>query len=104
MKDEDANITNEWHDIESLNWETKPEDFARLCEFIIGLLIERDRTGRNELFALTGGEQQFRAELRGLAESFKERHEANEPSEQSPLRLVTYVYFTMRHRLWGPKS
>jgi hypothetical protein len=74
-----------WRSIELLDWETRPEDFDRLCEFIIGLFAERDHFSREQLFSILG-EQDFRRELRRCAESFSERHKS----------LVMYVYFRMK--------
>src|SRR5688572_11904952 len=58
--------------IELLDWETRPEDFDRLCEFIIGMFGERDHVSRERLFSILR-EEEFRRELRCCAESFSER-------------------------------
>jgi hypothetical protein len=71
--------------IELLDWETRPEDFDRLCEFIIGLFKERDHVSRDRLFSILS-EQDFRRELRRCAESFTERSRS----------LVMYVYLRMK--------
>ena len=57
--------------IELLDWETKSEDFDRLCEHVIGLLSERGWT-RERLFALIP-EDQLRQEIRAMALRFQER-------------------------------
>jgi hypothetical protein len=71
--------------IELLDWETRPEDFDRLCEFIIGLFGERDQVSREQLFSLLK-EEDFRRELRGCAESFSDRYRS----------LIMYVYLRMK--------
>jgi hypothetical protein len=71
--------------IELLDWETRPEDFDRLCEFIIGLFAERDHVARERLFKILP-EEDFRRELRQCAESFTERSRS----------LVMYVYLRMK--------
>jgi hypothetical protein len=71
--------------IELLDWETRPEDFERLCEFIIGLFGERDHISRERLFTILT-EEDFRQELRRCAESFTERSRS----------LVMYVYLRMK--------
>lgn len=70
--------------IELLDWETRPEDFDRLCEFIIDLFAQRDHVSRERLFSILG-EEDFRRELRRCAEAFPERS----------VSLVLYVYFRM---------
>src|SRR5262245_8340119 len=57
--------------IELLDWETKPEDFDRLCQHVIGLLHERGWR-RERLFALIP-EDQLRQEIRATAQTFQER-------------------------------
>ena len=74
-----------YRSIELLDWETRPEDFDRLCEFIIGLFAERDHVSRERLFSILA-EQDFRRELRRCAESFSERSRS----------LVMYVYLRMK--------
>ena len=71
--------------IELLDWETCPEDFDRLCEFIIGLFAQRDHVSRERLFSILK-EEDFRRELRGCAESFSDRSRS----------LVMYVYLRMK--------
>ena len=71
--------------IELLDWETRPEDFERLCEFIIDLFAERDHVSRERLLSVLG-EAGFRRELRRCAESFTERSQS----------LVMYVYLRMK--------
>lgn len=58
--------------IELLDWETKPEDFERLCQYVIGLLCDRGHWTRKRLFALIP-EEQLRREVRATAETFQER-------------------------------
>jgi len=76
---------DEIRSIELLDWETRPQDFDRLCEFIIGLFAERDHVSRERLFSILS-EEDFRRELRRCAESFKE----------SSRSLVMYVYMRMK--------
>jgi hypothetical protein len=64
-------LSDELRAIELLDWETKPQDFERLFEHVIGLLSERGWT-REKLFALIP-EEQFRREVRGTAQTFQER-------------------------------
>ena len=64
--------TDEDRAIELLNWETKPEDFDRLCQHVMGLLCERAHWTREKLFALIS-EEQLRREIRATAETFQER-------------------------------
>lgn len=71
--------------IELLDWETRPEDFDRLCEFVIALFAERDHISRDRLFRALD-EESFRRELRHCAESFTERSRS----------LVIYVYLRMK--------
>ena len=71
--------------IELLDWETRPEDFDRLCEFIIGLFAERDHVARERLFRILP-EEDFRRELRRCADSFTERSRS----------LAMYVYLRMK--------
>jgi hypothetical protein len=71
--------------IELLDWETRPEDFDRLCEFIIDLFAQRDHVSRERVFGVLR-EQDFRRELRRCAESFSERSRS----------LVMYVYLRMK--------
>jgi hypothetical protein len=58
--------------MELLDWETKPEDFDRLCQHVIGLLCSRGHWAREKLFALIP-EEQLRREIRATAETFEER-------------------------------
>lgn len=71
--------------IELLDWETRPEDFDRLCEFIVELFWERDRYSRDTLFRVLN-EKDFRREIRLCAESFPEQSWS----------LVAHVYFRMK--------
>ena len=63
--------SDELRAIELLDWETKPQDFDRLFEHIIGLLREKGWT-RERLFSLIP-EKQFRREVRAKAQTFHER-------------------------------
>src|SRR6185295_18829896 len=63
--------TDELRVVELLDWETKPEDFDRLCQHVIGLLCERGWT-RERLFAVIP-EEQLRREIRATAQTFEER-------------------------------
>jgi hypothetical protein len=64
--------TEDQRAIELLDWETRPQDFDRLCHHVIGLLCERGWT-RERLFAVIP-EERFRREIRATAEVFEERH------------------------------
>ena len=64
--------TDEQRAIELLGWETKPEDFERLCQHVISLLCDKGWT-REELFALIP-EDRLRREIRATAGTFQERH------------------------------
>jgi hypothetical protein len=64
--------TDDLRTIELLDWETRPEDFDRLCEFIIQQFAERDGISREQLFSILP-EPEFRRELRLCAEHFTER-------------------------------
>ena len=57
---------------ELLDWETHAEDFDRLCEYVIKLLVVRCGVTREELFAVLP-ESKFRQEVRTAAEMFEER-------------------------------
>lgn len=76
--------TDDLRAIELLDWETRPEDFDRLCEFIIQQFAERDGIGREQIFGILP-EPEFRRELRICAEHFTERS----------LSLVSYVHLRM---------
>jgi hypothetical protein len=58
--------------IELLDWETKPEDFDRLYEHVVGLLCNRGHWTRDKLFTLIS-EEQLHREIRAAAEAFRER-------------------------------
>ena len=64
--------TDEDRAIELLDWETKPEDFDRLYQHVLGLLCSRGHWTRAKLFALMP-EEQMRLEIRATAERFEER-------------------------------
>jgi hypothetical protein len=64
--------TEEQQAMELLDWETKPEDFDRLCQHVIELLCDKGWT-REKLFALIP-EEQLRREIRATAERFQERY------------------------------
>ena len=71
--------------IELLDWETRQEDFDRLCDFVIASFAERDSLTRDQLFSILP-EHQFRRQLRICAEEFTERSRS----------LVIYVYLRMK--------
>src|SRR6266511_1504162 len=77
--------TDDIRTIELLDWETRPEDFDRLCEFIIGQFAERDGVTRERLFAVLP-EPEFRHQVRVCAERFTEKF----------LSLVIFVYLRMK--------
>ena len=56
----------------SLDWKARPQDFDKLCEFVITLLSERDGVTRERLFALLP-EPDFRREVRHSLERRKEQ-------------------------------
>lgn len=64
--------TDEDRATELLDWETKPEDFDRLCQHVFGLLCSRGHWTREKVFALIP-EEQLRREIRATAETFEER-------------------------------
>ena len=64
--------TDELRAIELLDWETKPEDFDRLYEHVIGLLLTRTHKTREQLLRLMS-EDELRREVRTTAERFEER-------------------------------
>jgi hypothetical protein len=64
--------TDETRVIELLDWETKPEDFDRLYQHVIGLLCSRGHWTREKLFELMP-EEQMQLEIRATAERFEER-------------------------------
>jgi hypothetical protein len=64
--------TDETRAFELLDWETKPEDFDRLCDRVIGFLRSRGHWTTERLFVLVP-EEQLRREIRATAERFEER-------------------------------
>jgi len=78
--------TDEIRAIELLEWETRPEDFDRLCEFIIGQFAKRDGATRERLFSVLP-EPKFRREVRISAERFTEKFQS----------LAIFVYLRMKH-------
>jgi len=64
--------TDEDRAIELLDWETKSEDFDRLCQHLVGLLCSRGHWTQEKLFALMP-EEQLRREIRATAERFEDR-------------------------------
>jgi hypothetical protein len=78
--------TDNLRSIELLDWETRPEDFDRLCEFIITKFSERDGMTREQLFNILP-ENEFRKQLRICAERFTEKFQS----------LTIYVYQRMKH-------
>jgi len=71
--------------IELLDWETSPEDFDRLCEFIIRQFAVRDGVPRERLFSVLA-EEEFRRQVRVCAERFTERSRS----------IVIFVYLRMK--------
>src|SRR5258705_13402636 len=58
--------------IELLDWETKPQDFDRLCTHVLDLLNEKGWTSQR-IFDLLP-EDQFRHEVHVVAQRFQERY------------------------------
>jgi hypothetical protein len=58
--------------LELLDWETKAEDFDRLCEHVIDMLLSRGHWTREKLLSVMS-EQDLRGEVRLAAERFEER-------------------------------
>ena len=77
--------TDELRAIELLDWETKPEDFDRLYEHVIGLVLTRTHRTREQLFAVMSDEE-LRREVRSAAERFEERF----------LSLRMFIYMWLR--------
>ena len=77
--------TEDTRAIELLDWETRPEDFDRLCEFIIGQFAERDGVTRERLFSILPEEELLR-QIRICAERFTERFQS----------LVIFIYLRMK--------
>jgi hypothetical protein len=71
--------------LDLLDWEKRPKDFERFCEFTLRLLEERDGLTRRRLFAVLP-EEDFRRELRASVEGRTE----------SGWRLAAYGYFRMK--------
>jgi hypothetical protein len=71
--------------IELLNWESRPEEFNRLCDFIIEKFAERDGISRDRLFSFVP-EDEFRRQVRASAELFTERQRS----------LVMFIYMRMK--------
>jgi hypothetical protein len=78
--------TDERRAIELLDWETKPEDFERLYEHVIGLLITRTGKTREQLHE-TLAEEELRREIRAAAERFEERF----------ISLPMFIYMWLRY-------
>lgn len=76
--------------VELLDWETRPEDFDRLCEFIVTSFAEREGLSRDRLFKILL-EEEFRTQLHYCAEAFTEQSTS----------LVVYVYMRMKHLVVG---
>jgi len=64
--------TDEQRAVEMLDWETKPEDFDRLCEHVIAWLCRKANWTQERLFTLMP-EEQMRHEVRAKAQTFEER-------------------------------
>ena len=77
--------TQEQRAIELLDWETRPEDFDRLCEHVIATLVERDGVSRQRLFSIVT-EEEFRSQVRLSAQRFTEKFQS----------LSLYVYMRMK--------
>ena len=77
--------TDELRAIELLDWETKPEDFDRLYEHVIGLLLTRTHKTREQLRRLMS-EDELRQEVRTTAERFEERFKS----------LPMFIYMWLR--------
>lgn len=71
--------------VELLDWKSRPEDFERLCEFILDLFAERDQVSREQLFSILQ-ETHFRREIRNSAESCAGRSRS----------LVICIYLRMK--------
>lgn len=71
--------------IELLDWETRPEDFEKLCARIIRAFQERDGLTPEALFELIP-EREFRRQVRLSAEQFTERH----------ISLLIYVHLRLK--------
>jgi hypothetical protein len=76
--------------VELLDWETQPEDFNRLCRFIIESFAERDHLTRERLFSIVP-EEEFRQQVRICAAASAERE-----GTDRPWSLVAYVYLRMK--------
>jgi hypothetical protein len=77
--------TDESRVIELLDWETKSEDFDRLYEHVIGLVLTRTHRTREQLFAVMSDEE-LRREVRSAAERFEERF----------MSLPMFIYMRLR--------
>jgi len=72
--------------IELLDWETKTEDFDRLCDFIIDREVKRAQITRERLFEVMS-EPELRKAIWAAAEAF---------SEEKHKSLVLYVGARLR--------
>jgi hypothetical protein len=64
--------------VESLDWETRLEDFDRLCELVIESFAERDHLVQKRLFRILP-EEEFRRQVRNFAAAFAKRWSRTEP-------------------------
>ena len=71
--------------LDALDWEKRPADFGRFCDFTLRLFAERDGLTRQRLFAALP-EEAFRRELRACVEGRTERG----------WRLAAYGYLRMK--------
>ena len=77
--------TDDLRAIELLDWETRPEDFDRLYEHVIGLLVTRTHKTRKQLLSVMS-EEELRREVRATAERFEERF----------MSLPMFIYMWLR--------
>ncbi len=82
---DDATWPGEVSAIGKLDWRGRPEDFDRLCAFIIRMFAERDGVSRDRLFS-TLSEEDFRKHVRHSAERFTDKFQS----------LAMFVYLRMR--------
>lgn len=71
--------------IEKLDWRNRPEEFDRLCAFIIRVFAERDGVSRDRLFSALS-EEEFRRHVRHSAERFTDKFRS----------LFMFVYLRMK--------
>ncbi len=71
--------------IDKLEWGSRPEDFDRLCAFIIRVFAERDGVSRDRLFSALS-EEEFRKHVRRSAERYTDKFRS----------LTMFVYLRMK--------